>query len=99
MSEVYPAWGIVFVVVSGSLASVESGISGFTPSHASAPAKASNAAARKEADHPNCWASHGVSVVVTAPPTCAPVFMIEETTPAFLPPISAVTDQYELWDM
>src|ERR1700676_2417548 len=38
----------------------------------------------------------GVSEAVTAPPSCAPMFMKPETEPEKAPPISALTDQKEL---
>src|SRR5258707_15203045 len=38
----------------------------------------------------------GVREAVTAPPSCAPIFMKPETEPEKAPPISALTDQKEL---
>src|SRR5260370_37449925 len=38
----------------------------------------------------------GVSEAVTAPPSCAPMFVKPETEPEKAPPISALTDQKEL---
>ena len=40
----------------------------------------------------------GVNEAVTAPPICPPMFMKPETEPENGPAISAVIDQYELWE-
>jgi hypothetical protein len=40
----------------------------------------------------------GVSVAVTVPPICAPIFITPDTEPADSPAMSAVTDQKVLWD-
>src|SRR5579871_754969 len=70
--------------------------SGSTIIHASPPRTHSPAATAKDAVHPKRLAIAGVSDAVTAPPICAPLFMIPETEPDEEPPISADTDQKEL---
>src|SRR5213076_2884490 len=72
--------------------------SGSTSSQATAPTTHKAAASRKDAVHPNRAATNGVSVAVTNPPSCPPVFMNPETNPDDGPAIPAVTDQKELCD-
>ena len=70
---------------------------GSTNSHDSAPMIARQAAAKNAMCHPKRAARNGVSDVVTAPPTCAPMFMMPEASPAYSPAKSAVMAQKQLW--
>src|SRR5512146_492766 len=69
---------------------------GSTSNQAIAPTAQSAAATRKEAVQPNRPAMAGVKEAVSAPPSCAPMFMKPETEPEDGPAMSAVTDQKEL---
>src|SRR5471032_3356073 len=71
---------------------------GSTMSQAAAPSMHNTAATRNDAVQPKRAAIAGVSEAVTAPPSCAPIFMKPETEPDDLPAMSAVTDQNELCD-
>ena len=72
------------------------GRSGSTTSQTAELRKARTAATRKEVVHPKCAAMNGVSDAVTAPPSCAPIFMNPDTEPEKGPPMSALMAQKEL---